>query len=96
MMRKEVLARFQAEAEILFSIIKEHSDKKKNLFDYQASLLILLSNIPTTEIFRAMLKLEIVRLVDAEIQLGLLSEHKEQSPDSPTPTGTREEANNPI
>lgn len=76
LMRKEVLSKFQSNAENLFTELKKISPDK-NLFDYQVSLLILLANIPTTELFRHMLKMEIIRLVDAELTLGLLSKQQE-------------------
>lgn len=102
-MRKEVLSRFQAEAADLFSRIKKED---KNLFDYQASLLILLSHIPTTSYFKEILKLEIVRIVDLEIALGLsteaqnknglLSQQQEQSVNQDASRGTREEKNDNV
>jgi hypothetical protein len=75
-MRKELLSKYQDDAAKVFSSIKE-SHPDKNLFDYQIELLILLSNIPTTPIFKDMVFKEIVRLIDTEIHLGLLSEQKE-------------------
>lgn len=74
-MRKEVLERFQADATKLFNRIKEED---RTLFDYQVALLILLSHIPTTPYFKEVLKLEIVRLIDVELSLGLSSSSPEK------------------
>ncbi len=92
-MRTKLLEKYQADAEALFSTLKSNFPDK-NLFQYQMELLILLVHCPTLPFFQQSVKLEIVRLLDAEIDLttNALSSQQEESKVSGTPdAGTGEE-----
>lgn len=75
--RRKVLESHRAKAEIIFASLKQNFPNE-NLYTLQIALAVLLVPLVEQENTRNVLTNHLVRLLDIEVELGLLSKQKEQ------------------
>ncbi len=93
-MRIELLQKYQAEAVETFKLVQSRY-KDKSLYDFYLEFLVLIANIEKPEVANNIIKLEIIRLIDTEINAVLLKQEKPEDSRA-VPEGNGEATNNKV